>query len=48
MTDHRIGYTRHNLPGVLNGELDEFIDNLITVDQADKLQHLFETDAAAK
>ena len=48
VTDHRIGYTRHNLPGVLNGELDEFIDNLITVDQADKLQHLFEVEATAK
>ncbi len=46
VTDHRIGLTRHNLPGVLNGELDEFIDNLITVDQADKLQHLFEADVA--
>lgn len=46
VTDHRIGHTRHNLPGVLNGELDEFIDKLITVDQADKLQHLFETEAA--
>src|SRR5947209_997849 len=45
VTDHRIGLTRHNLPGVLNGELDEFIDNLITVDQADKLQHLFEAEA---
>lgn len=44
VTDHRIGLTRHNLPGVLNGELDEFIDNLITVDQADKLQHLFEAE----
>jgi peptide chain release factor 1 len=44
VTDHRIGFTRHNLPGVLNGELDEFIDNLITVDQADKLQHLFEEE----
>jgi peptide chain release factor 1 len=44
VTDHRIGLTRHNLPGVLNGELDEFIDNLITVDQADKLQHLFEDE----
>src|SRR5579884_2081774 len=44
VTDHRIGFTRHNLPGVLNGELDEFIDNLITVDQADKLQHLFDSD----
>jgi peptide chain release factor 1 len=42
VTDHRIGLTRHNLPGVLNGELDEFIDNLITVDQANKLQNLFE------
>src|SRR5215469_14106404 len=42
VTDHRINYTRHNLPGVLNGELDDFIDNLIAVDQADKLQHLFE------
>jgi peptide chain release factor 1 len=42
VTDHRIGLTRHNLPGVLNGELEEFIDNLITVDQATKLQNLFE------
>jgi peptide chain release factor 1 len=48
VTDHRIGYTRHNLPGVLNGELDEFIDNLITVDQADKLQHLFEAETTAR
>src|SRR5579863_2123400 len=47
VTDHRIGLTRHNLPSVLNGELDEFIDNLITVDQADKLQHLFEEEGAA-
>ncbi len=42
VTDHRIGLTRHNLPGVLTGELDEFIDNLISVDQATKLQNLFE------
>ncbi len=42
VTDHRIGLSRHNLPGVMNGELDGFIDNLITVDQADKLQNLFE------
>ncbi len=48
VTDHRIGLTRHNLPGVLNGELDEFIDNLIAVDQADKLQHLFEEEVAVK
>jgi peptide chain release factor 1 len=48
VTDHRIGLSRHNLPGVLNGELDEFIDTLITVDQADKLQHLFEEEVAVK
>jgi peptide chain release factor 1 len=48
VTDHRIGYTRHNLQGVLNGELDEFIDNLIAVDQADRLQHLFEAEATVK
>ncbi len=48
VTDHRIGLTRHNLPGVLNGELDEFIDTLITVDQADKLQHLYEEEVAVK
>ena len=41
VTDHRIGLTRHNLPGIMNGNLDEFIDNLITVDQADKLQNMF-------
>ena len=41
VTDHRIGLTRHNLPEIMNGNLDEFIDNLITVDQADKLQSTF-------
>ena len=42
VTDHRIGLTRHNLPGVMNGDIDEFIDNLISVDQADKLQSMFQ------
>lgn len=41
VTDHRIGLSRHNLPGVMNGNIDEFIDNLIAVDQADKLQAMF-------
>ncbi len=48
VTDHRIGLTRHNLPGVLNGELDEFIDALITVDQADRLQNMFEEEVPVK
>ena len=42
VTDHRISFTRHNLPGVLDGDLDEFIDNLIAIDQADKLQSMFQ------
>ena len=42
VTDHRIGLTRHNLPGVMNGEIDEFLDNLIAVDQAEKLQSTFQ------
>ncbi|QBD83583.1 peptide chain release factor 1 [Ktedonosporobacter rubrisoli] len=41
VTDHRIGLTRHNLPGVMDGDIDEFIDNLSAVDQADKLQSMF-------
>jgi peptide chain release factor 1 len=28
ITDHRIGLTVHNLPGVLDGNLDEIIDEL--------------------
>ncbi|GER86969.1 peptide chain release factor 1 [Dictyobacter vulcani] len=42
VTDHRIGLTRHNLPGVLNGDIDEFLNNLIAVDQADRLQNMFQ------
>ncbi|GCE47161.1 peptide chain release factor 1 [Thermosporothrix hazakensis] len=41
VTDHRIGLSKHNLPGILNGNIDEFIDNLITVEQAEKLQSMF-------
>ena len=37
VTDHRIGKTVHNLPGVMDGDLDELIDALIMADQADRL-----------
>ena len=40
VTDHRIGLTRHNLEAILDGDLDEFIDNLITEEQAAKLQEV--------
>ncbi len=38
VTDHRIGVTAHNLPGVLDGKLDPFIDELATQEEADRLQ----------
>jgi peptide chain release factor 1 len=37
VTDHRIGVSSYNLPAVLNGELDTFIDELAARDQAEKL-----------
>jgi peptide chain release factor 1 len=43
VTDHRISLSRHNLPGVMNGDIDEFLNNLIAVDQADKLQNTFQS-----
>jgi len=38
VSDHRIGLTLHNLPRVLEGELDELIDALATTDQAKQLE----------
>ncbi len=38
ITDHRIGLTLYKLEAVLNGDLDELIDALITADQAEKLK----------
>jgi peptide chain release factor 1 len=44
VTDHRIGTTIHNVPGVLEGQLDPLIDALVMADQADRLRQLTETD----
>lgn len=38
VTDHRIGLTAHNLPRILDGDLDTLIDALILADQSDKLK----------
>ena len=38
VTDHRVGVTNHNLEGVLEGEIDEFISALIEHEQAQKLE----------
>jgi peptide chain release factor 1 len=40
VTDHRIGLTMHRLPGVLDGDLDPFIDQLAADEQAQRLQAL--------
>lgn len=42
VTDHRIGLTIHRLESIMNGDLDEFIDELATTDQADRLQAIGE------
>jgi len=38
VTDHRINLTLYNLPNVLDGEIDNIIDALITADTAEKLK----------
>jgi len=38
VTDHRISLTLHNLPRILEGELDQLIDTLATSDQAKQLE----------
>jgi peptide chain release factor 1 len=38
VTDHRIGLSLHNLAGVLEGNLDPFLDELIAREQAERLQ----------
>lgn len=37
VTDHRIGYSSYNLPAVMDGAIDQFIEELSTQDEADKL-----------
>ncbi len=38
VTDHRVGFTKYNLPEVLNGEIQEFIDQLQIAENAEKLK----------
>ncbi len=39
-TDHRIKYTSYRLLDIMNGDLDDVIDKLITADQAEKLSKI--------
>ena len=42
VTDHRIGLTVHNLPDIMNGNLDVLLDPLIGHFQAEKLREAVE------
>ena len=42
VTDHRIGLTVHNLPDIMNGNLDVIIDPLISHFQAERLREAVE------
>ena len=37
VTDHRIGFSSYNLPSVIDGDIDAFIDGLTIADEAEKL-----------
>ena len=39
VTDHRIGLTLYKIDSIMDGNLDELIDALVTADQAQKLQN---------
>ena len=40
VTDHRTSYTRHNLDAVLDGEIDDLIELMITREQEMKLEEV--------
>ena len=42
VTDHRIGKTTYNLIGFLDGDLDDFIEELATTDQTERLEAIGE------
>ncbi|ABN53793.1 MAG TPA: peptide chain release factor 1 [Hungateiclostridium thermocellum] len=44
VTDHRIGLTLYKIDDILDGDIDEIIDALITTDQASKLANGAEDD----
>ena len=43
VTDHRIKLTLYKIDSIMNGDINELLDALITADQAAKLSQLQET-----
>jgi peptide chain release factor 1 len=46
ITDHRVGVTVHNLPGLLEGDLDRLVEPLAAADQAARLARIGADDSA--
>ena len=46
ITDHRIGLTLHNLPGILEGDLDGLVAAMAAHDREERLKQLSETPPA--
>ena len=44
VTDHRIGYTSHNIDGIMAGSINELTDNL----QKEEMEHRLQTQALSK
>lgn len=42
VTDHRVNISSYNLPGVMNGDIDQFIDELSLVEETERLAMLGE------
>ncbi len=38
VTDHRIGYTVHNLPNIMDGEIDDVVEQLRIAENAQKMK----------
>jgi peptide chain release factor 1 len=48
LTDHRIGFTRHNLQGVMDGDIQDLIDALRTHFQSEALRRASGEEAGAR
>ena len=44
VTDHRVNHSSYNLPAVMDGAIDEFIEELATAEQAELLSRAGETN----
>jgi peptide chain release factor 1 len=48
VTDHRIGLTKHNLPGIMDGDIEDIIGSLRAHFQAEALKNSADPDDATK